>query len=120
MDIETDIKRFIQENPHLFEFEYEEEGRYIPWGVHDVPHSEETKKLISEKLQGNSNALGKNWTNPESHKIASKNRMLDANPMNNPESVEKCRKKALIKYPCPNCGKEMNKGNLSRHIPLCT
>ena len=110
---QIDEKQFIKESK-------KDKDARKTWG-HNFPHSEKTKKLLSEINKGNTNAKGKTWSNPESHKIASRKRMLtEANPMSSPESVDKIRQKALIKHPCPNCGKKMNKGNLSRHIKLCT
>ena len=90
-------------------------GRESGWN-----HNEETKELLREKSMGNSSALGKNWSNPDSHKKAATERMLtDANPMSNPDSRAKVRKSALNKKPCPHCGFKMNAGNLSRHIKKC-
>jgi hypothetical protein len=80
------------------------------------PHSEEAKSKISAGAMGNTSALGKTWSNPESHKEKSRARMLVNNPMDNPESVDKIRQKALQKKKCPHCDMRMNAGCMSRHI----
>ena len=95
------------------------EDAVFKWGGRETGwhHTEETRELLREKSRGNSSALGKNWFNPDSHKQATAARMLtNANPMKNPESLEKVRKAAFNKKPCPHCGQKMNAGNLSRHI----
>ena len=83
------------------------------------PQSEETKNKVSEGLRGNTNALGKTWTNSQEFKDKCKKRFETYNPMDNEESRAKCSKAALRKFPCKTCGKEMNKGNLSRHELKC-
>ena len=81
------------------------------------PHTEETKKLLSERSMGNSSALGCNWSNPQSHKQATKERMLtDKNPMNNPESVAKLSTTMKVKKKCPHCDMMGNPATLARHI----
>ena len=92
------------------------------WISHNMPHSEETKKKLSLAGMGNTNKKGKTGYK-QSDEFKEKKRKLmltDANPMNNPDSVDKIRQKALIKHPCPKCGRKMNKGNLSRHVSICT
>ena len=82
-------------------------------------HTEETKNKVSEALIGNTNALGKTWTNSQEFKDKCKKRFETYNPMDNEESRAKCSTAALRKFPCKTCGKEMNKGNLSRHEIKC-
>ena len=93
------------------------------WIAHDMPHSEETKKRIGKSLIGNTNKNGKTGYK-QSDKFVEKRRkwmsIEENNPMSNPDSVDKIRQKALIKHPCPKCGRKMNKGNLSRHVSVCT
>ncbi len=87
-------------------------GRESGWN-----HTEETKELLREKSMGNSSALGKNWSNPNSHKKAATERMLtDANPMSNPDSREKISSKMKVKKKCPHCDMMGNAGNMARHI----
>ena len=84
------------------------------------PHTEETKKLLSEKSMGNTNGRTSGYTLSDEFKENARQRWLgDDNPMSNPESVEKVRKSAFNKKPCPTCGQKMNAGNLSRHIKKC-
>jgi len=88
--------------------------------LHNQPHTQETKDLCRERMMGNTNKLGKGGQklSKEFGEAVSK-RMKENNPMSNPESIEKVRQKALRKFPCKTCGKEMNKGNLSRHELKC-
>lgn len=87
-------------------------GRETGWN-----HTEETKELIREKAMGNSNALGKNWSNPDSHKKASTARMLtDANPMSNPDHRAKLSETMRNKKKCPHCDMMGNPATLARHI----
>ena len=88
-------------------------------GNHYAPHSEETKELLRQKGIGNTNKTGKKVLDTTNFSITMKKRIENGewvNPMDNPKSVDKIRKKALIKHPCPHCGQEMNAGNLARHI----
>lgn len=89
-------------------------------GNHE-PHTEETKNKLSEAMMGKQNKLGKTGAKlSDEFKENQRQRMLsDYNPMSNPGSIEKVRQKALRKFPCKTCGKEMNKGNLSRHELKC-
>jgi len=84
------------------------------------PQSEETRNKVSEGLRGNTNRLGKGGQklSKEFGEAVSK-RMKENNPMSNEESRAKCSTAALRKWPCKTCGKEMNKGNLSRHELKC-
>ena len=85
------------------------------------PQSEETRNKVSEGLRGNTNRLGKGGQKlSDEFKENQRQRMLsDYNPMSNEESRAKCSTAALRKFPCKTCGKEMNKGNLSRHELKC-
>ena len=87
-------------------------GRETGWN-----HTEETKALLSERSMGNTNGRTSGYTLSDEFKEKKRQMFLgDKNPMNNPESVEKVRKSAFNKKPCPHCGQEMNAGNLSQHI----
>ena len=90
-------------------------GRETGWN-----HTEETKELLREKGMGNTNGRTSGYTLSDEFKENARQRWLgDDNPMSNPESVEKVRKSAFNKKPCPTCGQKMNAGNLSRHIKKC-
>ena len=136
----VDIKQFVQsydwseektlkrESPSWSPLMREEQSKFMTevraekyWSNGLVAHSEETKRKISLAIMGNQNAKGKTWSNSDEFKEKKRKLMLtDANPMSNPDSVDKIRQKALIKHPCPKCGRKMNKGNLSRHVSICT
>ena len=91
------------------------------WSNGLVTHSEETRKKLSLAGMGNTNKKGKTgYKLSEEFKENARQRWLKDNPMSNPDSVDKIRQKALIKHPCPKCGRKMNKGNLSRHVSICT
>ena len=84
------------------------------------PQSEETKNKVSEGLRGNTNKLGKTGAKlSDEFKENRRKIMTENNPMSNEESRAKCSTAALRKWPCKTCGKEMNKGNLSRHELKC-
>ena len=88
------------------------------WGGSDPGwnHTDETKELLREKSLGNTNGRISGYKLSDEFKEKQRQRKLKDNPMNNPEYVEKIRKHALNKKPCPHCGQKMNAGNLSRHI----
>ena len=93
------------------------------WISHNMPHSEETKKKLSLAGMGNTNKKGKTGYKQSDEFVEKKRKWMlieENNPMSNPDSVDKIRQKALIKHPCPKCGRKMNKGNLSRHVSICT
>ena len=94
------------------------EDAIFRWGGRETGwhHTEETRELLREKSRGNSSALGKNWSNPDSHKQAATARMLTNNPMNNPNSVAKISKKMKVKKKCPHCDMMGNPATLARHI----
>ena len=78
--------------------------------------TEEQKKTISE---GTKKGMEKWLLTPEADHMREVNRQRwlgEHNPMNNPESVEKVRKSAFNKKPCPHCGMMGNAGTLARHI----
>lgn len=80
---------------------------------------EDTKEKISNSLKGNTNKIGKTgYTLSEEFREKQRQRKLKDNPMSNPDSVDKIRQKASIKFKCPHCDMQMNKGNLSRHIKI--
>jgi len=88
--------------------------------LHDQPHTQETKDLCRERMIGNTNKLGKTGAKlSDAFKENRRKIMTENNPMDNEESRAKCSKAALRKFPCKTCGKEMNKGNLSRHELKC-
>ena len=81
--------------------------------------TEETKKAISNSLKGNTNKAGKTgYKLSDEFREKQRQRKLKDNPMSNPQSVDKIREKASIKFKCPHCELHMNKGNLSRHIKI--
>ena len=86
-------------------------GRQSGWN-----HTEETKELLREMSLGNTNGRISGYKLSDEFKEKRRQYNLINNPMNNPESVEKVRKAALNKKPCPHCGQKMNAGNLFRHI----
>jgi hypothetical protein len=79
---------------------------------------EDTKKKISNSLKGNTNKTGKTgYKLSQEFKEKCRNRLLTkSNPMSNPESVDKIRQKSFVKFKCPHCDMQMNKGNLTKHI----
>ena len=78
---------------------------------------EDTKQKISNSLMGNTNKNGKTgYTLSDEFKEKCKTRMIDNNPMGNLESIDKIRKKALVKTKCPHCDMTANIGNLTKHI----
>jgi len=87
---------------------------------HAMPHTEESKKLISKKLKGNTNKKGKTGAKlSDAFKERRREIMLENNPAKDINIRKVLSKKALIKHPCPHCGKTMNAGNLSRHVKIC-
>ena len=118
MDIGLDVQRYIKENRDTIDLGWEDDGKYTAWGVHDMPHTEETKRKISLAGMGNTNKKGKTgYKLSDDYKEKKRLWMLieGNNPMDNEESRNKIRTSALKKVPCPKCGWLMNKGNLSRH-----
>ena len=94
------------------------EDAVFKWGGRETGwnHTEETKELLREKSRGNTNGRISGYKLSDEFKEKRRQHNLINNPMNNPESVEKVRKAAFNKKPCPHCGQKMNAGNLSRHI----
>jgi hypothetical protein len=97
----------------------EKRANNLSMGNHK-PHTQETRNKVSEGLRGNTNKLGKTGAKlSDEFKENRRKIMTENNPMHNPESRAKSSKAALRKWPCKTCGKEMNKGNLSRHELKC-
>ena len=81
------------------------------------PHTEETKKLLSEKGMGNTNGRTSGYTLSDEFKENARQRWLgDNNPMNNPESVAKLSTTMKAKKKCPHCDMMGNPATLARHI----
>ena len=79
-------------------------------------HTEESKQKMRRPKSEEAKRNMRNHIRPAERMENHRQRMLKDNPMDNPESVEKVRKTALNKKPCPHCGMMGNAGTLARHI----
>ena len=103
-------------SPMLGQTHSEETKRLIGLGWLGRTHTEESKQKMRRPKSEEAKRNMRNHIRPAERMENHRQRMLKDNPMDNPESVEKVRKTALNKKPCPHCGMMGNAGTLARHI----